>query len=280
MCRLTLFIIICEVVLVKAVGQVQGYLGDNITLTSGADPSWTLSKIEWSIFTNTTWIATYHAGDVNTNRVFQFKGRLNLNTTSGDLIIRNLTTNDAMEYTVEVLNSKNNDKVKQIQLIVNQRLQIPTIQTLKNEPREENCMIELKCSSPDKGVTFSWNVFPRVNTLTTPDGTVSHLFAYLDITTGFVNFTCTTSRKTTDVSGVVKIQVKCNEDKPQSSPQPLPSPSPSPPPPHRNRYVLTLVIGFFAGCAITAFIICYLGGQIKAAWQHLLEKLCAAKDSS
>ncbi|XP_069014938.1 uncharacterized protein [Embiotoca jacksoni] len=249
MCRLTLFIIICEVVLVKAVGQVQGYLGDNITLTSGADPSWTLSKIEWSIFTNTTWIATYHAGDVNTNRVFQFKGRLNLNTTSGDLIIRNLTTNDAMEYTVEVLNSKNNDKVKQIQLIVNR-------------------------------VTFSWNVFPRVNTLTTPDGTVSHLFTYLDITTGFVNFTCTTSRKTTDVSGVVKIQVKCNEDKPQSSPQPLPSPSPSPPPPHRNRYVLSFVVGVFVGCAITAFIICYLGGQIKAAWQHLLEKLCAAKDSS
>lgn len=63
--------------------QVSGYVGEMVKLPSGANLSWRLSKIEWSIFSNTTWIATYHKGTPNINWFYQFKGRLSLNTTSG-----------------------------------------------------------------------------------------------------------------------------------------------------------------------------------------------------
>lgn len=68
----------------KSFREVSGYLGENITLPSGADPSWNLLRIEWSIFTNTTWIATYNNGEKNTRYIPQYAGRLTLSETSGN----------------------------------------------------------------------------------------------------------------------------------------------------------------------------------------------------
>lgn len=78
--------VLCEqtAAVAKSTQDVFGYLGENITMPSGVNPSWNLTKIEWSILTNTTWIATYRNGISNTERFHQYTGRLSLNTTSGN----------------------------------------------------------------------------------------------------------------------------------------------------------------------------------------------------
>lgn len=63
--------------------EVTGYDGDNVTLTSGADPSWSLAKVEWSILSNYTLIATYRKSTLNVEWFYQYKGRLSLNTSTG-----------------------------------------------------------------------------------------------------------------------------------------------------------------------------------------------------
>lgn len=128
----------------KSPPKVSGYLGESITLPSAVDSSWRLIKIEWSIFTNITLIATYRNGKINTERVPQYTGRLTLNTTSGDiyqlfyckgivvlflswfsfnvfysigdLTIHKLKEGDAIEYTVEVFNSEGKRKTNQIKI--------------------------------------------------------------------------------------------------------------------------------------------------------------------
>ncbi|XP_030609396.1 uncharacterized protein LOC115797056 [Archocentrus centrarchus] len=115
-----LFLRVFLLVQAKLPEEIFGYLEDTITLPSGADPSWNLIKTEWSVFTNNTWIATYRKGKTRTERVFQYKGRLSLNTVTGDLTIHNLTLDDAMEYTVDLLNSEGEDQVNMIKLVVKQ----------------------------------------------------------------------------------------------------------------------------------------------------------------
>lgn len=139
--------------LVQSLSEVSGYVGENVTLPSGADPSWELATIDWSVFPNDTWIATYRSGKANIERLHQYTGRLSLNISSGkwqicfsgsvkeciililswkclfnvfsyslgDLTIYNLTPEDAMEYTVDLLNSKAQDKVNKIKLTVRRK---------------------------------------------------------------------------------------------------------------------------------------------------------------
>lgn len=78
---------VSTVAMVESLKEVSGYLGDNVTLPSGADASWTLFKIEWSIFPNNTWIATYRGGKESIERFYRYKGRLSLNTTTGKRLI-------------------------------------------------------------------------------------------------------------------------------------------------------------------------------------------------
>lgn len=79
--------------------EISGYVGDDVTLPSGADPSWTLSGIEWSILSNNTWIATLQDKITNTERFHRYKGRLSLNTTSGHLAVkRDLLLNVRIVY--------------------------------------------------------------------------------------------------------------------------------------------------------------------------------------
>uniref|UniRef100_I3KR31 Ig-like domain-containing protein n=1 Tax=Oreochromis niloticus TaxID=8128 RepID=I3KR31_ORENI len=182
--------------------EVFGYFGENITLPSGANPSWSLIKIEWSIFTNNTWIATSLNGKINTERFPQYTGRLTLNTTSGDLTIHNLKESDAIEYTLDLLNSEGEDKVNKIKLTVKQKLQQPSIQTVTSTSVESGCLMVVTCSSLDEGVNLSWSVEP-VSVLTinksNPSDSSAQLFAFVS-TKENGSFTCISSRDTESVS--------------------------------------------------------------------------------
>uniref|UniRef100_A0A668UXD1 Ig-like domain-containing protein n=1 Tax=Oreochromis aureus TaxID=47969 RepID=A0A668UXD1_OREAU len=190
--------------------QVFGYLGENITLPSGADPSWNLFRIEWSIFTNTTWIATYNNGEKNTRYIPQYAGRLALSETSGNLTIHHLKENDAMEYTVNLLR-KGDNEVNKIKLTVKQKLQQPSIQIVTSTSVESGCLMVVNCSSLDKGVNLSWSVEP-VSVLTInkshPSDSSAQLFAFVN-TKENSTFTCISSRDTESVSSE-SVTPKCD----------------------------------------------------------------------
>nr|AIK29211.1 putative immunoglobulin superfamily protein [Oplegnathus fasciatus] len=262
---LTLFL---QVALVESLTEVSGYLGDNVTLLSGADPSWTLSTIEWSIFPNNTWIATYRNGKKNIDRIDRYKRRLSLNTSSGDLMIHNLNAKDAMEYTVDLI-TNGQDSVKKINLIVRERLQKPTIQTFNYASRNSGCWIELHCSSVDTDVDLSWHFKPPSVTAVNISGHGSNstvLLVFLNTTQNLVEFTCTSSRKMENAENVVT--PKCHDDMPQ--PQPPPQPQPEPP---RSRDGVVFFGGIIVGSLLTAFIIglYFFRKQIRAQLDSLRE---------
>uniref|UniRef100_A0A3B4G6F8 Uncharacterized LOC102195961 n=1 Tax=Pundamilia nyererei TaxID=303518 RepID=A0A3B4G6F8_9CICH len=187
----------------KSPPKVSGYLGESITLPSAVDSSWSLIRIEWSIFTNNTLIATYRNGKINTERVPQYTGRLTLNTISGDLTIHKLKERDAIEYTVEVHNSDGEDKVNQIKLTAKQKLQQPSIQIVMSTSVESGCLMVVTCSSLDKGVNLSWGVEPAsVLTInkSNPSDSSAQLFAFVNTKENFASFTCISSRDTESVS--------------------------------------------------------------------------------
>lgn len=82
--------------------KVIGYIGEPVVLTSTAVQSWILSLIQWSIYENSTFIATFQGGKLDVNRWQEFSGRLNLDLASGNLTITNLRASDAMKYTVRL----------------------------------------------------------------------------------------------------------------------------------------------------------------------------------
>nr|XP_020444761.1 SLAM family member 5-like isoform X2 [Monopterus albus] len=231
-----------QVALADPPKEVSGYIGNTIILPSGAEPPWTLRKIYWSIFTNNTWIATYYNKEENTERISQYKGRLSLNITSGDLTIRNLTTKDAMEYTVKFTASKG-QTVSKIKLTVKQRLQEPTIQRIQSA--RGGCWKEVHCSSSDKDVDFSWQVKPpSVTTFTRSNPASNFLLVFLTTTQNPVEVTCTSNRTMENASSVVTLKYD------DCQPQPPPHPQPQP----RERH-LALFFGGFLG-ALTAIFIC------------------------
>ncbi|MEQ2277913.1 hypothetical protein XENORESO_009639 [Xenotaenia resolanae] len=176
----------------KELGKVSGYVGETITLPSGADPSWTLSRIDWSIFTNTTWIATFDNEGINTDRRPEYKGRLTLDKHSGNLTIRSLRQSDALEYTVDLLNKERQNYVNKIRLIVKQHLKQPTITAIQSIETEAGCTLVLSCSSPDNGVNYSWEIKPscRHSSNISRSG-ASELLAFCQTSADPVNVTCT-----------------------------------------------------------------------------------------
>ncbi|XP_005754626.1 uncharacterized protein LOC102208242 isoform X2 [Pundamilia nyererei] len=235
-------LIVERAALAKSPQEVSGYLGENITLHSGVDPSWSLTKIEWSIFTNNTWIATYHSGKTMTDLVHQYKGRLTLNTMTGDLTIHNLTAKDATEYTVDLSSSEAEPEGNTIKLNVKQKLREPSIQIVTSTSVENGCFMVVNCSSLDKGINLSWSVEP-VSVLTinkhNPSDSSAQLFAFVNTTQNLANFTCTSRR---DIERVPSKTVtpKCDSKICVSN-------CTSPPPPrrvthHRARYSAVLFL--------------------------------------
>lgn len=129
--------------------NVVAYIGETAILPSGADPSWTLIGIDWSIYPNITNIATYQDGVQNLELFGQFQGRLKLSPSSGKRLIRhfksvsecehnwpfnsasatsfcssgnltihNVKPSDAMEYSVDLIGSNGEDRVNKVNLVV------------------------------------------------------------------------------------------------------------------------------------------------------------------
>ncbi|KAI3376253.1 hypothetical protein L3Q82_016763, partial [Scortum barcoo] len=207
--------------LVESSNGVSGYLGDNITLPSGAKSPGNLSTIQWSIFPNTTWIATYDNGKKNINRIDRYKGRLSLDTTSGNLTIHNLTAKDSMEYSVYLFPNEQGSTTK-IYLTVTERLQKPAIQTTSYPRANGDCLMKLKCSSPNPDVVFSWQFKPPSVTVFERSGhdNNSSLLVHLSTKQMRVEITCISTRKMETASEVITLQ--CPEDKPKPQPQPQP----------------------------------------------------------
>ncbi|XP_068584320.1 CD48 antigen [Cebidichthys violaceus] len=247
--RQVLLILFLQVAPVRSLREVSGYLGDNVTLLSGADPSWTLSSIKWSIFSNNTWIATYLIKRTNIDRVAQYKGRLGLNISTGDLMIYNLTPKDAMEYTVDLINNKEQSSENKATVIVKQRLQKPTILTFASE--NGGCRRWLQCYSADEGVQLSWQGMPPSGTvynLTNPDGNSAVLFAFLNATQNQVELTCTSCKNTEKASSV--ITSKCDGEKPEPQPPLHPQQDPW----FRERYGIMFMLGGIVGIIVTAVV--------------------------
>ncbi|XP_031706899.1 uncharacterized protein LOC116385515 [Anarrhichthys ocellatus] len=253
-----LLILFLHVAPVKSLREVFGYLGDNVTLPSGADPSWKLSSMEWSIFPNNTWIATYRSEIKNIDRFAQYKGRLSLNITTGDLMIYNLTSKDAMEYTVDLINTKGQSSGNKAKVTVRQRLQKPTILTFAHETGD--CHRLLKCYSTDTGVQLSWQGIPPSGTAynsTNPDDNSVVLFALFNTTQKQVELTCTSCRNTEKASSVITL--KCDGKKPEHQPPPRPRPDLW----FRERYGIAYLVGGILGSILIVAIVCFFSGERK-----------------
>ncbi|XP_041841670.1 CD48 antigen [Melanotaenia boesemani] len=250
-----------QVVLSESFIEVSGYVDDNITLPSNADSSWNLSKIEWSIFSNNTWIATYDNKIINTQRVSEYENRLKLDVTTGNLTIRNLRMGDARVYTVDLSNPDGENTVNTIRLTVKQRLPKPIIVEVENSTTERGCFMVLSCSSPEKGVDFSWHVEPSTLFVwSNPKSGLSQLTAYLNTTHNFT-FTCFSSMRTENATQV--FMSKC-KDKSTIVTKKTPQ--------ERDRCVLIFIVGVLFGLIPSCLYSC-CPEFFKAAWQSLKEKL-------
>ncbi|XP_007561737.1 SLAM family member 5 [Poecilia formosa] len=207
----------------KVLGQfsstttVIGYVGETITLPAKAFKSWTLARIDWSILHNFTWIATWDQEGVNTERRPEYRGRLSLNTTTGDLTMRDLRLRDAMHYNVDLLNSSNYNQVNRVYLVVKERLKKPTIQLNQYFTKSENgCVLVLNCSSPVTGVAFYWEIEPSCDHCSNNSSSdTSELIAFFSTKPDSVNLTCIVKRETDTESNnlISKIKVPMVEVK-------------------------------------------------------------------
>ncbi|XP_032438366.1 SLAM family member 5 [Xiphophorus hellerii] len=191
--------------------KVEGYVGDTIILPAKAFKTWTLSRIDWSILSNNTWIATWDQGGINTERRPEYKGRLSLNTSTGDLTMQDLRLRDAMTYNVDLLNASNYNIVNRVQLVVKERLKKPTIQLYQNFAKSENggCVLVLNCSSLDTGINFSWEVEPPCHHCSNNSSSdTSELIAFFLTTPDTVNLTCIVKRELETASSILTSKIK------------------------------------------------------------------------
>ncbi|XP_068444492.1 T-lymphocyte surface antigen Ly-9 [Clinocottus analis] len=243
-----LLVLFLRVAGVQPLREVSGYLGETVTLPSGANPSWKLSSIVWSIFSNNTWIATYWTGKKNVNRVDRYKGRLGLNTSTGDLTIHRLTAEDDMEYTVDLTSIDAQYSGNKSKVTVRQHLQKPSIRRFL--AKNETCSWFLQCSSADTDVALSWQVVPPSGTfsnLTIPDGSATALSAFLLATPNRVEITCISRRDTEKASQVCTL--KCDGEEPET--RPTPDPRPRTHSWSRERYVFAFLLGSMLGVLVT-----------------------------
>uniref|UniRef100_A0A3Q2PAW8 Ig-like domain-containing protein n=1 Tax=Fundulus heteroclitus TaxID=8078 RepID=A0A3Q2PAW8_FUNHE len=197
---LSVFFLLFQGVQGTALIEVEGYMGENITLPSSADPSWTLTRIDWSIFPNNTWIATYDNNVTNVDRRPEYKGRLTLHKYSGNLTIRNLRPSDAMKYTVDLVNDAKSNEVNHISLKVKQHLQQPTITKIQSTATKTGCFLVLNCSSQYPDVALSWDVKPSyLHGSKISQSGASELIAFFQ-TLDPLNVTCTVRKNMENAS--------------------------------------------------------------------------------
>ncbi|XP_051568175.1 SLAM family member 5-like isoform X2 [Myxocyprinus asiaticus] len=136
--------------------NITGYIGQSVILKSGVDQSWNLTRVQWSIYENTTFIASLNNGKINTDRFWRHKGRLELNPKTGDLTINDLRLDDNMIYSVALVNSNEAREDAEVNLTVQERLMKPDIQKAFNFTKDGQCYIVLKCIPSGENVILSW----------------------------------------------------------------------------------------------------------------------------
>ncbi|KAG7497154.1 CD48 antigen-like isoform X1 [Solea senegalensis] len=255
MLRPTFVFLILKVALTRA-AEVIVYRGETAVLPSRADPAWTLETIEWSTFGNDTHIATYRKTVMNLNRTRQFRGRLGLNISTGDLTIYNVTEQDAMEYSVRLKNTLKENAINSNQLTVRKRLRKPSVEKHVSLYEEGRCTVTLTCSSLDEGVDFSWEVKPPLTDVWS-DKKSGVLVALLRNRTSDVEFTCTSNRTGERTSSAVTL--KCENP-------PLPKN-------YNCRYGVCVVVALIVGFC-TALVI--QSKTVKKAFNYLKGK-CVRK---
>lgn len=99
---------------------VTAYEGDTVALPSGVNKK-NLTRIQWSIFDNITYITTWRVdghGAIKSDLFWSYKDRLNLDTTTGDLLIKNVEKRDATLYSVLLMDNNDDQYDYTIQLNV------------------------------------------------------------------------------------------------------------------------------------------------------------------
>uniref|UniRef100_A0A8C2C217 Ig-like domain-containing protein n=1 Tax=Cyprinus carpio TaxID=7962 RepID=A0A8C2C217_CYPCA len=139
---------------------ITGYSGQSVVLKSGADSSWKLTRVQWSIYKNTTFIASLKDGEVIIYKFWRYQGRLKLDTSTGDLTISNVTIDDSMIYNVALLASDYTRKQVKVHLTVQEPLQKPVIKKTLLSLNDSQCYVALECTASGQKVNLSW----------TPDG--------------------------------------------------------------------------------------------------------------
>uniref|UniRef100_A0A3P9NSU1 Ig-like domain-containing protein n=1 Tax=Poecilia reticulata TaxID=8081 RepID=A0A3P9NSU1_POERE len=173
--------VFCSALLLGQFGStttVIGYVGETIILRAKAIESWTLSRIDWSILHNFTWIATWDHTGINTEHRPEYKGRLSLNTTTVQLLKKIYL----FFYSITIA----------------ERLKKPTIQLNQYFTKSENgCVLVLNCSSPVTGVAFVWEVEPSCDHCSNNSSSnTSELVAFFSTKPDSVNLTCIVTRET------------------------------------------------------------------------------------
>ncbi|XP_051754779.1 T-lymphocyte surface antigen Ly-9 isoform X2 [Ctenopharyngodon idella] len=154
--RILLFCIVCIHQVCCSEEHITGYLGQSVVLKSGADRAWNLSKVQWSIYQNTTYIASLKDGIVTIFKFWRHQGRLELNSKTGDLTINNVKMDDSMTYTVALVNSEDTRRKVKVHLIVQEKLKKPNIQKMFDSHKDGQCHVALNCTAFGQNVNLSW----------------------------------------------------------------------------------------------------------------------------
>ncbi|KAL7875660.1 hypothetical protein AOLI_G00106230 [Acnodon oligacanthus] len=201
--------------------RVTGYIGQSVVLKSGVDPSWTLQRFHWSIYTNTTYIVIFENDKVEI-RSSRYYGRLSVNKSSGDLEIKNLKADDGMRYIVSLLSTTYKQQDNHISLTVLEQLRKPEIIVLYGTLVKQDCIIALKCSSSKNDVKLSWtpangSSLPFLSGPVSSDSRESELWMHFTPNRN-VTFTCTATDGISSASDHLTVQ--CPEEKPETTPNP------------------------------------------------------------
>uniref|UniRef100_A0A673ZP48 Si:cabz01074946.1 n=1 Tax=Salmo trutta TaxID=8032 RepID=A0A673ZP48_SALTR len=221
-------------------GDTIGYLGESVTLSSGANPSWHITKITWSIYNNDTWIATFKGKNSHTEWFGQFKSRLSLNTSSGDLEIRDVQRGDELVYSVLLTHSQGEQQISKVSLTVTERLVEPSVRKVFSILKDGHCVMALQCSSSVKDTSFSWEPeasFDGSFWRGSPNANVSVVWTSYSPNRN-VTFICTASNGLTNASKVVRETCQGTPDVVVEGENRIPG-------------IIKLLLGFLFGCLLT-----------------------------
>lgn len=194
---------------------ISGYTGQSVVLKSGADSSWKLTRVQWSIYQNTTFIAGLKEGHVIIYQFWRHQGRLQLDNTTGDLTICNVTVDDSMIYNVALVTSDDTRKQLKVHLSIQEPLQKPVIKKTLLSLSDSQCHVGLECTAYNQSVSLSWMPDGEFNgsyISGIPNAVDSPLVLFASINGKVsVTFNCTAS---SDQQTVTKqITVQCSEEK-------------------------------------------------------------------